>query len=50
MKKNFYKKNWDLAKKTILGGNSLISKRPELHLPVYWPTYYKKAKDVLFGT
>ncbi len=44
MKKNFYKKNWDLAKKTILGGNSLISKRPELHLPVYWPTYYKKAK------
>ncbi|MAV65097.1 MAG: hypothetical protein CMG00_07910 [Candidatus Marinimicrobia bacterium] len=44
MNKNIYKKKWDEAKKTILGGNSLISKRPELHLPVYWPTYYKKAK------
>ena len=34
----------DKAKKIIPGGNQLLSKRSELFLPGYWPTYYKKAK------
>ncbi len=32
------------AKKIIPGGTQLLSKRPELHLPENWPSYYKKAK------
>mgnify|MGYP001379063537 CR=1 FL=1 len=43
----FSKKNyniWKKAKKIIPGGNTLISKRPELFLPIYWPTYFSKAK------
>ena len=32
------------AKKIIPGGNQFLSKRPEMYLPDYWPTYYKKAK------
>ena len=32
------------AKKIIPGGNQLLSKRSEMFLPGYWPTYYKKAK------
>ena len=39
-------KKWSKAKKLILGGNSLLSKRPEMFLPEYWPTYYSKAKGV----
>lgn len=35
---------WKNAKKVILGGTSLFSKRPENFLPNYWPTYYSKAK------
>ena len=35
---------WSFAKKKILGGNSLFSKRPDNFLPKYWPTYYSKAK------
>ena len=34
------------AKKNILGGNLLLSKRPEMFLPEYWPTYFKKAEGV----
>ena len=34
------------AKKLIPGGAQLFSKRPELHLPEYWPTYYSKARGV----
>ena len=37
-------KLWNKAKKIILGGNSLFSKRPEIFLPDKWPVYYKKAK------
>lgn len=44
MTKLYKEKNWLKAKKKIIGGNSLLSKRPELYLPTYWPTYYKKAK------
>ena len=32
------------AKKLIPGGNMLLSKRPEMHLPDFWPAYYSKAK------
>lgn len=37
-------KLWQKAKKLILGGNMLLSKRPDLFLPNKWPTYYSKAK------
>ena len=37
---NLYK----YAKKIIPGGTQLLSKRPEMHLPNLWPSYYKKAK------
>ena len=37
-------KLWQLAKKKIPGGNMLISKRPEMHLPKLWPTYFDKTK------
>jgi glutamate-1-semialdehyde 2,1-aminomutase len=43
MKANkLYKK----AKKVILNGNMLLSKRPEMYLPEYWPTYFSKAKGI----
>lgn len=32
------------AKKIIPGGTQLLSKRPEMFLPNYWPAYYKKAR------
>lgn len=34
------------AKKVIPGGTQLLSKRPEMHLPDQWPSYYKRAKGV----
>tara|TARA_A100001011_G_C14300295_1_gene840448 strand:- start:1169 stop:2482 length:1314 start_codon:yes stop_codon:yes gene_type:complete len=37
-------KMWAIAKKKILGGNMLLSKRPEMHLPGKWPPYFEKAK------
>lgn len=37
---NYYK----AAKKVIPGGTQLLSKRPEMFLPDYWPSYYKKSK------
>ena len=39
-------KYWKRAKKTILGGNMLISKRPEFILPHYWPSYYSKIEKI----
>ena len=39
-------KLYSKAKKIILGGNMLLSKRPELTLPNFWPTYYSKAKGI----
>ncbi len=44
MKKLQREKNWQISKNTILGGNSLLSKNPELYLPEFWPTYFKKAR------
>ena len=35
---------WGKSNKLIPGGNMLISKRPNLFAPKYWPTYYQKAK------
>ncbi|MDD5041857.1 MAG: aminotransferase class III-fold pyridoxal phosphate-dependent enzyme [Candidatus Peribacteraceae bacterium] len=32
------------AKTLIPGGTQLLSKRPELHLPDNWPSYYSRAK------
>jgi len=35
---------YNRAKKVIPGGTGLLSKRPEMYLPEYWPCYYKNAK------
>lgn len=35
---------YNRAKKVIPGGTQLLSKRPEMWLPEYWPAYYSKAK------
>ncbi len=37
-------KNWIKALNIIPNGNMLFSKRPDMFLPGYWPTYYKKSK------
>ncbi len=37
-------KLWRRANSIILGGNSLLSKNPNLFLPNKWPTYFSKAK------
>jgi glutamate-1-semialdehyde aminotransferase len=34
------------AKNIILGGNMLLSKRPEMFLPDLWPSYFIKAKGI----
>ena len=33
------------AKKYILNGNMLLSKKPELTLPENWPSYFSKSKN-----
>ena len=43
---NSGKKLYLTAKKIILGGNMLLSKRPEMFLPNLWPSYYSRAKDI----
>lgn len=35
---------YEKAKKLIPGGTQLLSKRPEMFLPDYWPAYYSEAK------
>lgn len=35
---------YNKAKKLIPGGTQLLSKRPEMFLPEYWPAYYEKAE------
>ena len=42
---NTGQKLWRRAKNIIPGGNMLLSKRPEMFLPNYWPAYFSKAKD-----
>ena len=39
-------KLWLKANKIIPGGNTLLSKRPQLWLPKKWPTHFLKAKDI----
>lgn len=34
---------YEKAKQLIPGGTQLLSKRPEMHLPGFWPSYYSKA-------
>ncbi len=46
LKRGKSQKLYDDAKKIIPGGTQLLSKRPELFLPDYWPAYYKKAKGI----
>ena len=46
MKKRKKEKTRQKAKKLMMGGNLLLAKRPEMYLPEYWPTYFKKAKGV----
>jgi glutamate-1-semialdehyde 2,1-aminomutase len=36
-------KLWRRAKRVIPGGVSLLSKRPDMHLPDKWPTYFTAA-------
>ena len=36
-------KLWQRAKKVIPGGNMLLSKRSEMHLPGQWPSYFSKT-------
>ena len=40
-------KLWKRAKKVIPGGNMLLSKRSEMHLPEYWPSYFSKTKGCM---
>ena len=35
---------WNKAKTIIPGGNMLLSKKSEMFLPNYWPSYFSKAK------
>jgi len=37
-------KLWKRANAIILGGNSLLSKNPNLFLPNKWPTYFSRSK------
>ena len=45
-KKNSGQVLYRKAKKKILGGNMLLSKRPEMFLPNLWPSYFKKSKKI----
>ena len=41
---NTGQKLWQRAKRAIPGGSMLLSKRPEMFLPDYWPVYFKKTE------
>ena len=43
-KKLIKNKYWSKALKIIPNGNMLFSKRPDMFLPKFWPTYYKKSE------
>jgi len=38
---------YNKAKRIIPGGTQLLSKRPEMFLPDFWPSYYSKSKGCL---
>ena len=46
MSKKNISKLWLDAKKFILGGNMLLSKRPEMFISKIWPTYFSKSKGL----
>ena len=37
-------KMWRRAQRSVAGGNMLLSKNPDMHLPGSWPTYFSRAK------
>jgi len=37
-------KLWKRAKRVIPGGNMLLSKRAEMHLPEHWPAYFDRTE------
>jgi glutamate-1-semialdehyde aminotransferase len=39
-------KFWKKANKLIPGGNTILSKRPQLWLPKKWPTHFIKTNDI----
>ena len=39
-------KVWRRAKKAIAGGNSLLSKRPDMFLTEKWPSYFSRTKGI----
>lgn len=41
---NSGKKMWRRAQKVIAGGNMLLSKRPDMHSPDNWPSYFSRAE------
>jgi len=43
-------KLWNRAKKSIPGGNMLLSKKAELFAPKIWPSYYSKSKGCYVWT
>ena len=43
---NTGQKIWKRAKKVIPGGNMLLSKRPDMFLPNFWPSYFSKAQGI----
>lgn len=44
---NHSSKIYKEAKKYIPGGTQLLSKRPEMFLPEFWPAYYEKARGCM---
>ena len=44
MKKDLGQKLYTKNKLRIPGGSQLLSKKPEIYLPGFWPAYFKKAK------
>jgi glutamate-1-semialdehyde 2,1-aminomutase len=43
LEKGLTQSRYDFAKSLIPGGTQLLSKRPEMFLPEYWPAYFRKA-------
>lgn len=41
---NSGQKMWRRAQKVIAGGNMLLSKRPDMHSPDQWPSYFSRAE------
>jgi len=44
---NYSREIYKKAKEYIPGGTQLLSKRPEMFLPDFWPAYYREAKGCI---